>query len=79
MPTPARSAPFVSSFSVWPSVRPDGSAFMPAINANRPSGRLMANTDRQPAPSVSSPATTGPAMVDSPMMGPKVPNALPIS
>ena len=69
------SAPVTSSRRS-PRCRPTaGSAARPAISAKAPSGRLMANTARQPVPArsalTSTPATTGPRIVDSPMTGPE--------
>ncbi len=50
------------------------------MRAKAPSGRLIRNSDRQSVPNrlalSSSPATIGPATVDSPITGPRAANAL---
>ena len=57
-----------------------GSKRAPTTRAKAPSGRLIRNSARQPVPNrsalSSSPATTGPATVDSPITGPSAANAL---
>ena len=61
----------------------DGSTRRPTTIANRPTGTLIRNSERQSVPNGSSsirpPATTGPSTVDRPIAGPNAANALPIS
>ena len=51
--------------------------------ANRPTGTLIRNSERQSVPNASSsmrtPATTGPSTVERPIAGPNAAKALPIS
>ena len=60
-----------------------GSTRRPTTIANRPTGTLIRNSERQSVPNASSlisrPATTGPSTVDRPIAGPNAANALPIS